>query len=400
MRILIATQHRMLLGGIETYVRELLSGLQELGHEVALCHEFAADHDGPTVDAGMPGVLCWPTGADPAGWLVQASAWRPDVVYLQGLASADLEAAFIRNFRTVYFAHDYHGTCVSGTKRFAWPDVQMCERVFGTGCLWRYLPRRCGGLHPGTMMRQYRLQKQRGALLDRYGAVLVASSHMREEYRRHGVAPERLHLVPLFPAQSVPDPVAPAERPFSDRVLMVGRLIPLKGARLLLGALPIASAKLGRRLELEVAGDGPEKAELETLARDRNIPVRFLGWTDADQRTERMRHADVLAVPSVWPEPFGLVGIEAGCVGLPAVGFAVGGIPDWLDAGVSGESAPADQVNEQGLAEALVRALSDAAHWSRLRRGAWEAAHRFSRQQHLDKLQTILHAVGNSRGGS
>ena len=106
-------------------------------------------------------------------------------------------------------------------------------------------------------------------------------------------------------------------------------MIPTKGLRHLVAALPAASADLGRRLTLIVAGDGPDRAAVEADARRLGVPAEFLGWVGLERRTLEMRAADVLAVPSVWPEPFGLVGVEAGCVGLPAVGYATGGITDW-----------------------------------------------------------------------
>ncbi len=46
--------------------------------------------------------------------------------------------------------------------------------------------------------------------------------------------------------------------------------------------------------------------------------------------------ASIVAVPSVWPEPFGIVGIEGFAAGRPAVASRIGGIGDWLDDGVSG----------------------------------------------------------------
>jgi glycosyltransferase involved in cell wall biosynthesis len=103
-----------------------------------------------------------------------------------------------------------------------------------------------------------------------------------------------------------------------------------------------------------------------------------------------MRQADLLAVPSVWPEPFGLVGIEAGCVGLPAVAFAVGGIPDWLAPGESGELAGGRPPTVAGLAEALVRALADPLHWQRLRLGAWHMAQRFTPEKHVAQVEQVL----------
>ncbi len=148
----------------------------------------------------------------------------------------------------------------------------------------------------------------------------------------------------------------------------------LKGWPELLDALPQASAALGRRLTLSVAGDGPDRAAMENAARQRNLPVEFLGWISAQRRNDLLREADLLTVPSVWPEPFGMVGIEAGCLGVPSVGFAVGGIPDWLSPGISGELAPGERPTASELSAAIVRALRDPGHWQSLRQGAWRAA--------------------------
>jgi glycosyltransferase involved in cell wall biosynthesis len=179
-------------------------------------------------------------------------------------------------------------------------------------------------------------------------------------------------------------------------LLFVGRLTALKGWRQLLMAVPRASAALGRELVVVVAGDGPDRSEFETEAQKRRILVEFLGWISPQKVITEMRSADVLVVPSVWPEPFGLVGLEAGCVGLPAVAFAVGGIPDWLTPGVSGELASGARPNPRELSAAIVRTLSNEAHWHRLRAGAWETARRFTPEAHLDRLVPILEAAARS----
>ncbi len=197
-------------------------------------------------------------------------------------------------------------------------------------------------------------------------AVLTSSRHMRDEYARHGISTDRLHLVPLFPTGVCPDPSPPTLRPRSGRVLFVGRITPLKGWRQLLEAIPQAAAKLSIPLTLVIAGDGPDYHEFKAEAQRKGILAEFLGWVGSEKREAEMRAADVLVVPSVWPEPFGLVGIEAGCVGLPAVAFAVGGIPDWLEQGTSGELAPGNPPTSSGLADALVRALAEPRHLARL----------------------------------
>jgi glycosyltransferase involved in cell wall biosynthesis len=103
-----------------------------------------------------------------------------------------------------------------------------------------------------------------------------------------------------------------------------------------------------------------------------------------------MREADLLAAPSIWPEPFGLGGIEAGCVGLPTVAYATGGVLDWLVPGETGECAPGDAPTAAGLADAIVRALADPKHWAALRQGAWEKAREFTREKHMNLLESVL----------
>jgi glycosyltransferase involved in cell wall biosynthesis len=181
---------------------------------------------------------------------------------------------------------------------------------------------------------------------------------------------------------------------------MCGRFTALKGGDLLLEATRKAAGQLGRPLALLFAGEGPEGANWQWRATRLGVDARFLGWCSPERLAELRVEADLLAVPSVWPEPFGLVGIECGCVGLPAVGFAVGGIPDWLIPGRSGEAAPAPPTAD-GLASAIVRALADPVYHYRLCVGAWEVASRFTLSRHLDILERELQrAVSDPLSGA
>jgi hypothetical protein len=84
--------------------------------------------------------------------------WGPDVVYSQGIEDVDLENALQAGYPTILYAHTYLGTCVSGRKCHSAPQIRPCGREFGPQCLVLYYPRRCGGLHPGTMWRMFRQQ--------------------------------------------------------------------------------------------------------------------------------------------------------------------------------------------------------------------------------------------------
>ena len=337
-----------------------------------------------TVDADGTFGPAWPSSEIDA-----AAAWQPDVCYLQGMNRAETEVLLVDRFRTVMFGHNYHGTCASGMKYHARPTIHPCTRAFGLACLPLNYISGCGVKSPLRLINFYREGHCLQHVLQKCDKILTASRHMMGEFIRQGVSSERVHLAPLWPSGISPQPEPPEPRSLTGRVLFCGRCTRLKGGQVLLAALPEASARLGRPLRAVFAGDGPARAKWEMLAVKKRASSEFVGWCDAAKLNEIRRNVDVQVIPGIWPEPFGLVGIEAGCVGLPSVGFAMGGIPDWLIPGESGESVP-PPVTPTGLAETIVRALSNPEHLHRLRQGAWEVAKRFTLQKHLEILEPCL----------
>jgi glycosyltransferase involved in cell wall biosynthesis len=107
--------------------------------------------------------------------------------------------------------------------------------------------------------------------------------------------------------------------------------------------------------------------------------------------------AAVTAVPSRWPEPFGMVGIEAMARGRPVVAFAVGGIPDWLEHGVTGLLAP--EADTTALAQNLEHLLADPELAATLgANAATRVRERYRPDACLDQLTAVLsEAVAETR---
>ena len=432
MRIALATHSGRVIGGVESYLALLAPALISAGHELALWYDRDGSATRPSI---VPeSVLHWsPENGFPAA-AAGLRGWKPDVVFSHGLGTPESEHALLGIAPGVFFAHAYYGACISGWKSRLSPRRAPCTRPLGVGCLFHYLPRRCGGLNPRTMARLYRRETRRRDLLHEFSAIVTASNYMREEYMRHGLAAGRVHVVQLPVADETPNPAdgpplifardgtagrsvtgadidrEPTRRRAAQRgewrLALMARLSELKGSALLLDALRFLATWRSRPITLTIIGDGPERGSLEQRARrlraaHPGVTVQFTGWLDGGERTARLREADLLVVPSVWPEPFGLVGVEAGLLGIPAVAFAVGGIPDWLEAGVNGELAPGERPDAKGLATAIARALDDPQHHARLRAGAIAAARRFTMERHLAQLLPILaNAAASEATGS
>ena len=401
MRILITAWNRAVIGGTEKYLQALVPRLLKRGHAVAMLFEFDAAEDQPMIveSAADRPFWIWEDLRPSRGIWKKIEAWKPDIVYSHRLLSLDLAKMLLERYPSVLFAHDYLGTCISGRKCHTFPQAKPCNRTFGTPCLLLYYPCRCGGLNPLLAWRRYKSEMERKSQLANYQAILVASTHMYCEFEQHGVSASKLHLVPL----PIPDPApeSPMRSPSSlpSKILFMGRLMDFKGVDYLIQSVPKASRQLGRRLELTVAGDGPRRQHLEQMATKLNVEVHFTGWIESRRKWDLLREADLLAVPSFWPEPFGLVGPEAGWLGVPAVGYAVGGITDWLIAGQSGELAPGAPPTVQGLADAIERALREPSHHARLSRGAREVSRQFTMEKHLASLEPILRSAGRPPAG-
>jgi glycosyltransferase involved in cell wall biosynthesis len=396
LRLLIATPHRNVVAGVERYLQVTIPALAIRGHEISLLCENRFDVNLEAIDpAELHLASCSVAEAGVDAAVRFAADWKPDLIYSHGLESTALQSALMNAHPSVLYAHNYFGTCATGQKCHAFPAPRPCTRQFGLGCLVLHYPRRCGGLHPGTMWKMFQQAAEMNRQLHRFEAVLVASRHMGREFQRHGVAPDKIHVLPLPNPYGATQAPARAAVPSGGRILFLGRLTKLKGVGHLLRAIPVAARKLGRPLSVTVAGDGPVRAQLESLAGKLGVSAEFLGWIDGQRKSVLLEEVDLLAVPSLWPEPFGLVGIEAGAHGLPAVAYDVGGIPDWLIQGESGELARGDPPSPEGLADAIVRALSDPAHYARLCIGARREARRFGLETHLNSLERIFDGVRN-----
>jgi glycosyltransferase involved in cell wall biosynthesis len=185
-------------------------------------------------------------------------------------------------------------------------------------------------------------------------------------------------LAPLFPSLIAPEPSPVPER---GPVVFSGRVTPAKGVGTFLRAMATLDAPA------EVCGDGWWLPQARRLAARLKIAGRviFRGWLDPGELEAAYRRARVVVVPSHWPEPFGLVGIEAMSHGRPVVGAATGGIPEWLEDGSTGTLvAPGDAA---ALGSAVGRLLADPALARSLgERGAERVAARFNRDLYLDAI--------------
>lgn len=403
-----------LVGGTERYAAVVVPALLERGHTVTvLCREER--RDAPMGVGGVEGVevLEAPelggerlSRSQRTALAERVRRAAPDVVYLQALRNTDALEALLAVAPLVRFVHDHTLFC-PGLNKYR-EDGELCREPMGLACLDRYY--RSGGCvcfkkpqHKNKVTEPLAVVAGRLREIEinrRAARILTNSNYMRAELLQVGFLADRVVAMPMF-TRSNTEHQPPAELPAETArfcaeggppiLFTPARLtLPDKGVDYLITALGAVRGPF----RAVVAGTGPAEDWLRDKAASELGPERihFTGWLPEGGVEALYARAHAVVCPSVWQEPFGLVGIEAMAHGKPIVAFAVGGIPDWLEDGVNGFSVA--RCDTSAMAAALDRLLSDAEGARELGRGGKRLlAERFRAERHLDLLEDALHAA-------
>jgi len=201
-----------------------------------------------------------------------------------------------------------------------------------------------------------------------FARILYIGAESYAHYRRLGTPDKKLIFSPYCVDTSVFDPSLAAQvvnrttirtefqlPPNQIVLLFSGKLVPRKAPNRLLEALRTLPEDQRRRFTLMFLGDGELRVELEhTLEQDPIIDARFLGFKNQTELSRYYQAADMLILPSLSGETWGLVVNEALYHGLPCVvSDRVGCAPDLIQTGITGEVFMAESPNS--LADAIQR---------------------------------------------
>ena len=318
-------------GGLERHAHDLALALRARGHFVALLHGDRRGRDPAAFAAAFD-------RAGPAG---APDATRGlDVAWVEKAASAG-ELLPLCELPLAIAAHDHDLTCIR-TSRMVALGRSPCHRAPGVACVGQ-------GCALAAGRNPFALRGQLQGLAAR-GPLVACSGYVAARLVDAGAPPEAVQVIHPIPPD---DPAPLAARPTERALLAAGQLVHGKGFDLAIDALERLPGAT-----LDVVGEGPSRDALEDRAA-RRAPgrVRFHGYVPPQRMTSFYDRAAAVLVPSRWPEPFGLVGVEAMRRARPVVAAAHGGIPEWAGPGTF-LFAPGDVAD---LARAAERALADAA---------------------------------------
>jgi glycosyltransferase involved in cell wall biosynthesis len=209
--------------------------------------------------------------------------------------------------------------------------------------------------------------------LDHAGRWLFCSQTMADATLAMGIQPTDSGLLPPgvdgdFLAGGLTGP--PAQ--WSGKLLYLGRVVEQKGVLTAVEAL----AQLPDMTTLKIVGDGDARYRKALADRAAELGVaervQFAPAVSHQQTIDEYRAADALIFPVQWPEPFGLVPLEAMALGTPVLATGTGGSGDYLE---DGENCLLFKPGEAtDLASAVTRLAADPALRERLRDGGRRSA--------------------------
>lgn len=182
-------------------------------------------------------------------------------------------------------------------------------------------------------------------------------------------------------------------------LLFVGRLEKGKGVEFLVQAISFI-IEVFPQTTLTIIGDGRDKTDLVNLAKKLHLGkyIQFVGWVEHKDLDAYYEKASIIVIPSIGPENFPTVCMEAMSAGRPVIGTNVGGIPEIIDDGVNGYLVEPE--NPEQIADKVIQLFSEEKLLKELGRNARKKAEDFNIEQYVENLEKIYKVVTKKYKGS
>ncbi|MNR82390.1 Glycogen synthase [compost metagenome] len=336
-----------IVGGIARHVEELSEALASKGHEV---HVVTADHPNTPEYEHRKGVHIHRVKTDvaPAPDFV---TWIHHMNW--GMAETAIRLHQAHPFDLVH-AHDWL-VAQSGA---------LLKKTFGVplvGTIHATESGRNQGIH--TPLQSY-IHHQEWFLAYESYRVIVCSQYMHHEVRELFAVPEdKLDIRPNgidyhkfdFPFENRQEFRRQFAMDHEKVVMFVGRMVPEKGAQVLIEAAPRVIAQVPDA-KFVIVGKGGFLADLKRRAAELRLgnKILFTGYVDDDTLLRIYRTADVAVAPSLY-EPFGIVALEGMAAKVPTIVAETGGLGEIIEHGKTGVTTYAG--NPESLAWGITEVL-------------------------------------------
>ncbi len=269
-----------------------------------------------------------------------------------------------------------------------WIYRPLGERL-GKGKRLRYIER---GLVTPWLVEKAMAEKK--AALQNAGLFIAPSTFMRDLLIRNGCNPDRVVVI-LHGIEPVEKPPLQSRLGKPVRFGYVGRIDPSKGLHVLLEAARTFPERSSCEIHIFGAARNPrDEAYRRRTLTDYRGEARVVdhGLMPHNRLAEAYAEIDVLVVPSLLPEAFGLVVAEAFSAGRPVIVFNSGALPELVTHGKDGFIV--GENDSKSLVSAMQKFVDDPGLVTRMSR---QIPHVRTVQEHVDELEELYQELVSSR---
>jgi glycosyltransferase involved in cell wall biosynthesis len=412
MRILYCNKYNYPFSGTEVYLFEVMELMRRQGHEVALFSmadprgdETPYDrHFVPHID--FKAEAGWWQKARRAGHAIYSTdarrrlramiqEFQPDVAHIRNiyhhLSPSILWELKSHNIPIVYHLNDFKLLCPSYNLV---SRGEACEACKG-GEFWHALRGQC---YPGigarmTLTTEAYVHRFLGTYRKCVDRFLAPSQFVRNKFVEHGWDGDRFEVLPHF-QETHPWRVPEADdHSMNTSVLYFGRLSAEKGVEDLLRAMQLVP-----QMHLTVAGDGPQRSELQELACSLNLAnVEFVGHVGSEERDSLITKSRFTVLPSHAYETLGKTILESYAEGRAVVASDLGSRRELVYQGETGFLYRAGDVNQ--LVQVMQMLDADPELAEKMGRAGWEMVRqRHNPEEHYRKLVSLYEVLVQHKG--
>lgn len=337
MRVLLVNKFHYLKGGSEKYYFELAELLKENGHEVA----FFSMKDERNIKTGCKEYLVEPIDLNNGSRLkafdvIYSKAnkikmeealedFKPDIVHLNNfqrqLSASIIEPIKRRNIPIVFTAHDMQAICPASAMLY---NGKICEECIEKGynsCIKKSCIKdsKLKSVLAVLESKYYRKNK----IYKKIDYIITPSEFIKGQLLKGRIQYNKIETIHNF-VRSKPRIEVNQDKEYA---FFFGRLSIEKGILNLLNALKNIDSG-----NLLIAGDGPERENIEQYIKENNLEnrVQLLGHLNQDEIRRYIQESKFVVVPSIWYEncPYSI--LETMEIGKPIIGSRIGGIPELI----------------------------------------------------------------------
>ncbi len=341
MKILLVNKFHWNKGGSEKYYFELGQLLKEHGHEVA----YFSMEDEKNIKTGDKEYFVPKFDLNASSKLKALDViynkenekimekaldeFKPDIVHLNNfqrqLSASIIKPCTKRKIPIVFTAHDVQAICPAITMMDN--DNNVCELCMH-GKYMNCIKKSC---NKGSKLKSilgaiegyyYRRNK---IYTDKIDYIITPSEFYRTKFIEDGIDKSKVEAI----HNSIDVSNYDIKTQDDGYALYFGRLSKEKGILNLIEAF----SKCGNNSMLYIAGDGPEKENIEKIIKEKklNKRIKLLGFLNKKEMTEITRKCKFVVVPSIWYENCPYSVLETLAIGKPVIGSNIGGIPELVN---------------------------------------------------------------------